>query len=74
MGNKEVKLMLAVLIDADNVQPSAAPALMSEIALIGNASVRRIYGDWTTPSLSGWKNVDSQPFHPACSAIPLHGR
>lgn len=49
--------MLAVLIDADNVQPSEAQALMSEIALIGNASVRRIYGDWTTPSLSGWKNV-----------------
>ncbi|MCF7928530.1 MAG: NYN domain-containing protein [Spirochaetales bacterium] len=48
---------LAVLIDADNAQPSITEALLSEIATYGLASVKRIYGDWTTPSLSGWKSV-----------------
>ena len=48
---------LAVLIDADNAQPSITDALLSEVAKYGLASVKRIYGDWTTPSLSGWKSV-----------------
>ena len=48
---------LAVLIDADNAQPSITEGLMSEIAKYGLASVKRIYGDWTTPSLTGWKSV-----------------
>lgn len=49
--------MLAVLIDADNAQPSLTEALMGEIAKFGTASVKRIYGDWTTPNLSGWKSI-----------------
>ena len=48
---------LAVLIDADNAQASITEGLLSEIAKYGIASVKRIYGDWTTPSLSGWKSV-----------------
>ncbi len=48
---------LAVLIDADNAQPSSTEGLLSEVAKYGVASVKRIYGDWTTPSLSGWKSV-----------------
>ncbi len=48
---------LAVLIDADNAQPSITEALLSEIAKYGVASVKRIYGDWTTPSLTGWKSI-----------------
>jgi uncharacterized LabA/DUF88 family protein len=48
---------LAVLIDADNAQPSITEGLLSEVAKYGVASVKRIYGDWTTPSLSGWKPV-----------------
>jgi len=48
---------LVVLIDADNAQPSITEGLMSEVAKYGLASVKRIYGDWTTPSLSGWKSV-----------------
>ncbi len=50
-------MTLALLIDADNAKPSATENLMVEIALLGNACVRRIYGDWTTPNLSGWKNI-----------------
>lgn len=48
---------LAVLIDAENAQPSIVEGLMVEIANYGTASVRRIYGDWTGPSLKGWKDV-----------------
>ncbi|NND82002.1 MAG: NYN domain-containing protein [Gammaproteobacteria bacterium] len=48
---------LAVLIDADNAQPSIVDALLAEIANYGVASVKRIYGDWTAPSLKGWKEV-----------------
>lgn len=48
---------LAVLIDADNAQPSIVGGLMIEIANYGTASVKRIYGDWTEPNLKGWKEV-----------------
>ena len=46
---------LAVLIDADNAQPSILDGLLSEIAKYGTANVKRIYGDWTLPHLKGWK-------------------
>ncbi|MDX2477686.1 MAG: NYN domain-containing protein [Gammaproteobacteria bacterium] len=48
---------LAVLIDADNAQPSIVDGLLSEIANYGVASVKRIYGDWTAPGLKRWKEV-----------------
>lgn len=48
---------LAVLIDADNAQPTIIDSLLSEIANYGVASVKRIYGDWTNPGLKGWKEV-----------------
>lgn len=48
---------LAVLIDADNAQPALADRLMAEVATLGSATVRRIYGDWTTDQLKGWKGA-----------------
>ena len=48
---------LAVLIDADNASASIVEGLFGEIAKIGVASVKRIYGDWTTPHLGHWKDV-----------------
>lgn len=48
---------LAVLIDADNAQPKVAQALITEIAKYGVATVKRVYGDWTTPNLRGWKDA-----------------
>lgn len=48
---------LAVLIDADNASPAIVQGLFEEIAKLGIASVKRIYGDWTTPNLSQWKQV-----------------
>jgi uncharacterized LabA/DUF88 family protein len=47
---------LAVLIDADNAQPSIVEALLAEIAKYGTAHVKRAYGDWTTGNLRGWKD------------------
>ena len=48
---------LAVLIDADNAQPLIIDGLLTEIANYGIASVKRIYGDWTSTKLQGWKEV-----------------
>ncbi len=46
---------LAVLIDADNAQASILTELLAEVSRFGVASVKRAYGDWTTPNLKGWK-------------------
>lgn len=46
---------LAVLIDADNAQSSIIRQLLIEISKYGIATVKRVYGDWTTPNLKGWK-------------------
>src|ERR1700749_2082198 len=46
---------LAVLIDADNAQPSITEGLLAEIAKYGTAHVKRAYGDWTRSNLRGWK-------------------
>jgi len=48
---------LAVLIDADNAQPSIVEELLAEIAKYGTANVKRIYGDWTGSHLKRWKEV-----------------
>jgi uncharacterized LabA/DUF88 family protein len=48
---------LAVLIDADNAQPSIIEGLLAEIAKYGTANVKRIYGDWTGPHLKSWKDI-----------------
>ena len=48
---------LAVLIDADNAQPQIVDGLLAEVGKYGTASVKRIYGDWTSPQLKGWKEV-----------------
>jgi len=48
---------LAVLIDADNAQASIIKNLLDEVAKYGVASVKRIYGNWTTPQHQGWKDV-----------------
>jgi hypothetical protein len=47
---------LAVLIDADNSTASVTKALLEEVASYGTPTVKRAYGDWTTPNLGGWKD------------------
>lgn len=48
---------LAVLIDADNIPSGYIKEMMEEIAKYGNPSVKRIYGDWTKPQVTKWKNI-----------------
>ncbi|OQX74563.1 MAG: Maebl [Bacteroidetes bacterium 4484_276] len=48
-------LNLAVLIDADNIPYSNIKGMLDEIAKLGVPTIKRIYGDWTKPTVSGWK-------------------
>ena len=50
-----VELRLAVLIDADNAPRSAIKDVMAEVAVHGTPTIKRIYGDWTSPNMSTWK-------------------
>ncbi len=50
-------IKLAVLIDGDNIPSAHVKGMMEEIAKYGNPTIKRIYGDWTNPKLSKWKNV-----------------
>lgn len=54
---EEPTLRLAVLIDADNAQAAVIEGLLTEIASFGEATVKRIYGDFTSPASSQWKKV-----------------
>lgn len=54
-NNKDLKL--AVLIDADNVPYANVKEMFEEIAKYGTPTFKRIYADWTKPTVSGWKNV-----------------
>ena len=51
------EMRVAVLIDAENVPYSNIKGIMEEIAKIGTPTIKRIYADWTRPTVSGWKNV-----------------
>jgi len=53
----EPTLKLAVLIDADNAQATIIEGLLAEIATFGEATVKRIYGDFTAPESTQWKKV-----------------
>jgi uncharacterized LabA/DUF88 family protein len=50
-------IKLAVLIDGDNIPSAYVKEMMEEIAKYGNPTIKRIYGDWTKPLLSKWKNL-----------------
>ncbi|GLU45240.1 NYN domain-containing protein [Allomuricauda sp. NBRC 101325] len=53
----EKDLNLAVLIDGDNIPSKYVKEMLEEIAKYGNPSIKRIYGEWTKPSLVKWKDV-----------------
>jgi uncharacterized LabA/DUF88 family protein len=48
---------LAVLIDGDNIPSAHVKEMMEEITKYGNPTIKRIYGDWTKPNLTKWKNL-----------------
>ena len=51
------ELRIAILIDADNVSDKYIKIIVDEVANIGIATYKRIYGDWTSARLSSWKKV-----------------
>lgn len=57
---KENKFNIAVLIDGDNAQAKLIKEILEEVSKYGKATIRRIYGDWTTPHMNSWKEVINQ--------------
>lgn len=57
MAEESKDLRLAVLIDADNASRTAMRDVMAEIAVYGTPTIKRIYGDWTTPNMASWKPI-----------------
>lgn len=54
-ANEQSNLRLAVLIDADNAPRDCLKSVMEEVAIYGTPTIKRIYGDWTSPNVGGWK-------------------
>mgnify|MGYP000850612533 CR=1 FL=1 len=48
---------MAMLIDGDNAQPSLISNMLAEASKYGLVIIRRIYGDWTTANMNGWKET-----------------
>lgn len=57
MTTQSPDLRLAVLIDAENASSKIAEPVFTEIATLGVASARRIYGDFSSPQMRGWTEV-----------------
>jgi uncharacterized LabA/DUF88 family protein len=53
--NDKKDMHLAVLIDADNIPYANVQGMLDEIAKLGTPTIKRIYGDWTRPGITGWK-------------------
>lgn len=69
----DTPLLLAVLIDADNTSPKYTSAIFDEIASLGEASVRRCYGDFSSQQMSGWSKVQAEfglvPHHQPANTV-----
>jgi len=65
--------LLAVLIDADNTSPKYTKAIFDEIATLGEASVRRCYGDFSSQQMAGWNKVQAEfglvPHHQPANTV-----
>ena len=56
---------MAVLVDGDNAQPTMIDKILAEASRYGTLTIRRIYGDWTTANMGGWKeNLQSYAIQP----------
>ena len=53
----EAKFNIAVLIDGDNAQAKLLKEIFDEVSKYGKATIRRIYGDWTSTTMNSWKNL-----------------
>ena len=57
MADEDRLRRFAILIDADNASPRIAPGLFEEVAKFGEATVRRIYGDFSSPRMKSWVEI-----------------
>lgn len=48
---------IALLIDGDNAQPKRLASIIEEVSKLGTITIRRIYGDWTSPGMNAWKGL-----------------
>lgn len=56
----EKKFNIAILIDGDNAQAKLLKETIAEVSKYGKATIRRIYGDWTSPTMNSWKSLINQ--------------
>lgn len=56
----EKKFNIAILIDGDNAQAKLLKETIEEVSKYGKATIRRIYGDWTSQSMNSWKDLINQ--------------
>lgn len=62
---RDNKFNIAVLIDGDNAQAKLIKEILEEVSKYGKATIRRIYGDWTTPQMNSWKEmINLHSFNP----------
>ena len=54
---KKITDLIALLVDGDNAQASLIKPIIEEVSKYGKVTIRRIYGDWTRPQMSSWKQV-----------------
>lgn len=66
---------LAVLIDAENARAAHMDTVMAHVHQLGRATVRRAYGDWTTPQLQPWKPLlETHAILPCQQFRPIKGK
>lgn len=53
----EKKFNIAILIDGDNAQAKLLKEIIEEVSKYGKATIRRIYGDWTSNTMNSWKDI-----------------
>ncbi len=53
----EHEMKLAVVIDAENISNKYIDVILSEANNLGDVIYKRIYGNWTTPQMSSWRNT-----------------
>lgn len=54
---EDIERRIAILIDGDNAQASLIEQILVEAGKYGSATIRRVYGDWTTPNMGSWKDT-----------------
>ena len=56
---------IALLVDGDNAQPKLLSVILEEASKYGKVTIRRVYGDWTTPQMNVWKSaLNEMAFNP----------